>query len=85
MKSSTIDELLTARKAAFGCKGQSWRRDSRQPMTEEQTLYLTAVENYRKKSKVKFVSTSEHLAIAKALGYRKVAEAEDINNVVLDG
>jgi len=47
-------------------------------MTEEQFEFLMAVNEYKRVNKRPFPSWTEVLDVMKALGYRKVAERQDI-------
>ena len=47
-------------------------------MTDEQFEFIMAVEQYKQANKCPFPSHTEILEIAKALGYRKVAESQPI-------
>ena len=47
-------------------------------MTEEQFEFLMAINEYKKVNKRPFPSWTEVLDVMRALGYRKVAEAQDI-------
>ena len=47
-------------------------------MTDEQFEFLLAVNEYKKVNKRPFPTWTEVLDVIKALGYRKVAEQEDI-------
>jgi len=49
-------------------------------MNEEQFEFLMAVEEYKKANKKPFPSYTEILEIAKALGYRKVADPQPLNS-----
>ena len=51
-------------------------------MNDEQFEFIRAVEEYRRVNKRPFPSLTELLEIAKALGYRKVAEAEPLVGAV---
>ena len=44
-------------------------------MTDEQFQFIKAIEQYKRVNRRPFPSFTEILEIAKALGYRKVAEA----------
>jgi hypothetical protein len=46
--------------------------------TEEEILFFRAVEQYKKKYKRLFPSLREVLAIARSLGYRRVAEQQPL-------
>ena len=47
-------------------------------MTDEQFEFLMAVNEYKRVNKRPFPTWTEVLDVMKALGYRKVAEPEDI-------
>ncbi len=47
-------------------------------MTDEQFAFLVAVNEYKKVNKRPFPTWTEVLDVVKALGYRKVAEPQDI-------
>ena len=51
-------------------------------MNDEQFEFIMAVEEYRRVNKRPFPSLTEILEIAKALGYRKVAEPESLVGAV---
>ena len=53
-------------------------------MTDEQFEFIMAVEEYRRVNKRPFPSLTEMLEIAKALGYRKVAEPQPLVGAVID-
>lgn len=46
--------------------------------TDEERVFLLAVERYRRERRRPFPTCREVLAIALALGYRKVAPAEEL-------
>ena len=50
-------------------------------MSDEQFAFLQAIEEYKKVNKRNFPSFTEILEIAKALGYRKVAEPQPIGEI----
>ncbi|MBN1845854.1 MAG: hypothetical protein JW810_09240 [Sedimentisphaerales bacterium] len=50
-------------------------------MTDEQFEFLMAIKEYKTANKVSFPTFTEILEIAKALGYRKVAEPEPIRTL----
>ena len=50
-------------------------------MNDEQFEFLMAINEYKKANKVPFPSFTEILEIAKALGYRKVAEPVPLNTL----
>ena len=50
-------------------------------MNDEQFDFLMAINEYKKVNKVPFPSFTEILEIAKALGYRKVAEPVPLNTL----
>jgi len=47
-------------------------------MTEEQFEFLMAINEYKRVNRRPFPSWSEVLDVMKALGYRKVADPQDI-------
>ena len=47
-------------------------------MTEEQFEFLMAINEYKQVNKKPFPTWTEVLDVIKALGYRKVADPEDI-------
>ena len=47
-------------------------------MTDEQFEFLMAINEYKRVNKRPFPSWTEVLDVMRALGYRKVAEPEDI-------
>jgi hypothetical protein len=53
-------------------------------MNDEQFEFLMAINEYKKANKVPFPSFTEILEIAKALGYRKVAEPVPLNTLLKD-
>ena len=53
-------------------------------MNDEQFDFLMAINEYKKANKVPFPSFTEILEIAKALGYRKVAEPVPLNTLRKD-
>ena len=53
-------------------------------MNDEQFDFLMAINEYKKVNKVPFPSFTEILEIAKALGYRKVAEPVPLNTLRKD-
>jgi hypothetical protein len=50
-------------------------------MTDEQFDFIMAIKQYKKVNNCPFPSFTEILEIAKALGYRKVAEPEPLNRM----
>ena len=48
-------------------------------MTDDQFEFIMAIKKYKQANKCPFPSYTEILEIAKALGYRKVAEAQPLN------
>lgn len=48
-------------------------------MTEEQFQFLMAINEYKNVNKRPFPTWTEVLDVVKALGYRKVAEREDLH------
>ena len=48
-------------------------------MTDEQFEFIMAIEQYKQANQRPFPSYTEILEIAKALGYRRVAEAQPLN------
>jgi len=50
-------------------------------MTDDQFEFLMAINKYKKVNKVPFPSFTEILEIAKALGYRKVADPVPLNTL----
>jgi hypothetical protein len=58
------------------------RRDAEEgEMNPDQFEFVMAIEQYKKANKKPFPAYTELLEIAKALGYRKVAEPRSINEV----
>lgn len=51
------------------------------PYSSEEFEFIQAVEAYKKQNKVKFPTFSEILAVAKALGYRKVEKPSQMPNL----
>ena len=49
-------------------------------MSDEQFQFLMAIEEYKKQNKRPFPSWTEVLEVIKAIGYRKVAEPQNINH-----
>ena len=47
-------------------------------LTPEELQFIKAIEKYKKEHNKHFLSWTEVLKVAKALGYRKVAEPHDI-------
>jgi hypothetical protein len=73
------------RRRGPGRRRTDMRRDAEEgEMNSEQFEFVMAVEQYKKINKKPFPSFTEILEIAKALGYRKVAEPRSINEVVGD-
>ena len=48
-------------------------------MSDEQFQFLMAIDEYKKKNDRLFPTWTEVLEVVKALGYRKVAEPQDLN------
>lgn len=48
-------------------------------MSDEQFQFLMAIDEYKKKNDRPFPTWTEVLEVIKALGYRKVAEPQDLN------
>jgi hypothetical protein len=48
-------------------------------MSDEQFQFLMAIDEYKKKNDRLFPTWTEVLEVIKALGYRKVAEPQDLN------
>ena len=66
------------------------RSDSRRSaeegeMNDEQFVFIQAIDEYKKANNKPFPTWTEVLDILIALGYRKVAEPQDIRNVRLEG
>ncbi len=49
-------------------------------MTDEQFSFLMAIDRYKKENQRPFPTWTEVLEVAKALGYRKVAEPQDLES-----
>ncbi len=49
-------------------------------MTDEQFDFLMAIDRYKKENQRPFPTWTEVLEVAKALGYRKVAEPQDLES-----
>ena len=54
-------------------------------MNDEQFAFIQAIDEYKKVNNKPFPSWTEVLDILVALGYRKVAEPQDIRSVRLEG
>lgn len=54
-------------------------------MNDEQFVFIQAIDEYKKANNKPFPTWTEVLDILIALGYRKVAEPQDIRNVRLEG
>jgi len=68
------------RRRGPGRRRSSDRRSAEEgEMTEEQFEFLMAVNEYKRVNKRPFPTWTEVLDVIKALGYRKVAEPEDIH------
>ena len=50
-------------------------------MTDEQFVFIRAIDEYKKVNNKSFPTWTEVLDILVALGYRKVAEPQDIRSV----
>ena len=48
-------------------------------MSDEQFQFLMAIDEYKKKNDRPFPTWTEVLEVVKAMGYRKVAEPQDLN------
>ena len=53
-------------------------------MNDEQFEFIMAIDEYKKANRRPFPSFTEILEIAKALGYRKVADAQPLNAKACD-
>ena len=53
-------------------------------MNDEQFSFIMAIDQYKRANKKNFPTYTEILEIAKALGYRKVAEPEPLNTTQSD-
>ncbi|NBB95474.1 MAG: hypothetical protein GVY16_07000 [Planctomycetes bacterium] len=59
-------------------RGETRRQAEEGEMTDEQFVFLQAVEEYKRLNNRPFPTWTEVLDILKALGYRKVEEPQDI-------
>jgi len=69
---------LDRRRGAGKRRSESRRAAEEGEMNTEQFEFLQAVQEYKKVNKRQFPTWTEVLDVVKALGYRKVAEPQDI-------
>ena len=81
-RTNTDRRLGWDRRRGPGRRRTDMRRDAEEgEMNPEQFEFVMAIEQYKKINKKPFPSFTEILEIAKALGYRKVADPRSINEV----
>ena len=81
-RQSVVDRRLGLnRRRGPGHRRSEERRAAEEgEMTDEQFNFLMAIDRYKKENQRPFPTWTEVLEVAKALGYRKVAEPQDLES-----
>jgi hypothetical protein len=81
-RQSVVDRRLGLnRRRGPGHRRSEERRAAEEgEMTDEQFNFLMAIDKYKKENQRPFPTWTEVLEVAKALGYRKVAEPQDLES-----
>lgn len=81
-RQSVVDRRLRLnRRRGPGHRRSEERRAAEEgEMTDEQFSFLMAIDKYKKENQRPFPTWTEVLEVAKALGYRKVAEPKDLES-----
>ncbi len=81
-RKSVVDRRLGLnRRRGPGHRRSEERRSAEEgEMTDEQFSFLMAIDRYKKENQRPFPTWTEVLEVVKALGYRKVAEPQDLES-----